>query len=303
MLLVTGAAGFLGSMLVNELYPEVREIRAVDDFSEGVVDRIKDIRVEHMDVSVADDVERMMEGVDTVVHFAAITGIVSCEEDPARANEVNLTAVKLILDIGARKGLKRILFPSSFAVYGNPPEEITEETPTAPVNYYGILKRATEDIVRSAEHNYGIQSLVFRQSNVFGRGLCRKRSLINLMTQKALSGEPLTVVGTGEQVRDFVHVRDVVGMYYRALQKRHTGLYHLGAGVSTSVNEVFETIARVVGEERGIDVQIVRADRRVQGNQEVVGTFHFDISRTRNELGYEPKYTIEDAVRELITDE
>ena len=302
MLLVTGAAGYIGSMLIHELYPGVSDIRAIDDFSEGLVEQIKDIRVEKMDITDLGDVERMMEGVDTVVHLAAITGIQICEREPSRAADVNLAGVKHIIDVGARKSLRRIIFPSSFAVYGNPPEFINEQTPTAPINFYGIMKRATEDIVRSAKHSYGIEGLVFRQSNLFGKGLCRKRSLINAMTARALSGEPLTVIGTGEQVRDFVHVRDVVWAYRRALETGLTGLHHLGAGVSTSVNEVVRTIAAVAREVRGIDVQIVRQEKRVQGKQEVDAAFHFDISSLRERFGYEPNLTVEDAVRELMAD-
>jgi len=302
MLLVTGAAGYVGSMLVHEIYPEIREVRAIDDFSEGHVRQIKDVHVERMDITDIDDVETMMEDVDTVVHLAAITGIQICEREPSRAAEVNLTGVKHIIDVGARKNLRCIIFPSSFAVYGNPPEQITEDTPTAPVNYYGILKRATEDIVRAAEQVYGIKSLVFRQSNLFGKGLCRKRSLINASVNKILSDSPLTVIGSGEQVRDFVHVRDVVWAYTRALQTNLTGLYHLGAGVSTSVNDVFKTIATVAKDMLGIDVQIVHKERRVQGRQEVEAAFSFDVSKLAGDLGYRPRHSIEDAVRELIAD-
>ena len=302
MLLVTGAAGYIGSMLVHELSSEIDEIRAIDDFSEGHVRQINDVHVEEMDITDIGDVEKMMEGVDTVVHLAAITGIQICEHEAVRAAEVNLTGVKHIIDVGARKNLKRIIFPSSFAVYGNPPEYVTEQTPTAPVNYYGILKRATEDIVRAAEQVYGVKSLIFRQSNLFGKGLCRKRSLINAAVNKILSGEPLTVIGSGEQVRDFVHVRDIVWAYRRALQTELTGLYHLGAGVSMSVNDVFKTIAYVAKDMLGIDVQIVRKGRRVQGRQEVEAPFRFDVSRLADELGYRPRHSIEDAVRELMAD-
>jgi len=310
MLLITGAAGYLGSKLVQSLFPEMAaglRIRAIDDFSEGKIKcisdpegKLPDVAVEKMDITCRNDVRRMMKDVETVVHFAAITGIPDCENDPQRANEVNLLGTRNIIEAGAGEKMRKILFPSSFAVYGNACCAISEETPTRPINYYGILKRATEDIIIAAAEAYGIDYVIFRQSNIHGRSLSRKKSLINKICTCVKNGEPLEMVGDGSQTRDFVFIDDVMKVYKKALASDIRGLYNLGSGECSSIKTVFDVLDSQCRRILGKGIKLIRRRKRLEGKKEVCGGFEFKVSRLEEAFGFRPRSAVEESIRGLL---
>ena len=312
MLLITGAAGYLGSKLVQSLFPEMAEglcVRAIDDFSEGKVGcisdpagKLPDVTVEKMDITSEEDAAKMMQDVEKVVHLAAITGIPDCENDPARANEVNLLGTRNIIEAGAKEKMRKILFPSSFAVYGNACCAISEETPTRPINYYGILKRATEDIIIAAAEAYGIDYVIFRQSNIHGRSLCQKKSLINKICTRVKKGEPLELVGDGSQTRDFVFIDDVMKVYKKALNSDIRGLYNLGSGECSSIKTVFDVLDSQCREILGKGINVIRRQERLEGKKEVRDGFEYCVSRLQEAFGFKPRSAVEESIRGLLTD-
>lgn len=301
--LVTGAAGFIGSTLVDRLRRD-HDVRAIDNFSVGDVRQVGDIVVEEMDVSELEQVETMVHGQDVVVHLAGYTGIPTCENDPEGAARNILVATKYVTDASVKAGVKHLLFPSTFAVYGVPPEHITEETPRAPIGMYGNLRTGCEHVLLAAQKLDGLPTLIFRQSNIYGRGLAKKRSFLNILAGQVLKREPITMYGTGDQVRNFLHVRDTVEAYKLAIEQRATGIYNLGGEETLSVRRIIdmvnETAQRILG--YSVDIE-QKPDRGTPGRELDLTGFHFDIEKVKHELGFQPKLTVRDAVEELLHQE
>ncbi len=302
-ILITGAAGFIGSTLV-ELLRHEHDIRAIDNFSVGDVRQVGDVTVEEMDVANKEHVEEMVRGQDVVVHLAGFTGIPVCENNPEAAAVNILVATKYVTDAAVRAGVSQLLFPSTFAVYGVPPHHITEETPRAPIGMYGNLRAGAEYILLAAQQLDGLGALIFRQSNIYGRGIAKKRSLLNILTDQVLRREPITMYGSGEQVRNFLHVRDTVQAYKLAIEKGATGIYNLGSAETLSVRTIIETVNEASQRLFGYTVPVERKpDRGAAGREVDLTDFHFDISKVQRELGFQPKLKVRDAVEELLAQE
>lgn len=301
--LVTGAAGFIGSTLVDMLRNE-HEVRAIDNFSIGDVRQIGDVAVEDMDVTVRADVEEMVRGQDVIVHLAGMTGIPVCEKDPEGAARNILLGTKYVTDAAVAAGVKQVLFASTFAVYGIPPQHITEDTPRAPIGLYGNLRAGCEFLLLAAQQLDGLPTVIFRQSNIYGRGLAKKRSFLNILAEQALTQQPITMYGSGEQVRNFLHVRDTARAYKLAIDAGVTGLYNLGGAETISVKSIIETVNEASQRLLGYTVPVENKPDRGAANREVELTdFHFDISKVQRELGFEPELTVRDAIEELLTRE
>lgn len=298
--LVTGGAGFIGSTLVDLLRHE-HDVRAVDNFSIGDIRQVGGVTVEEMDVAVAEHAEEMVRDREVVVHLAGYTGIPVCEKDPEGAARNVLIGTKRVADAAVAAGVRQFLFPSTFAVYGVPPVHITEEAPVAPIGLYGVLKAASEHVLLAAQSLDGLETVIFRQSNVYGKGIARKRSLINLLADQVLKREPITMYGTGEQVRDFLHVRDTARAYKVAIERRARGLYNLGGEETVSVRHIIETVNEASQRFLGYTVPVERKPDRGAGNREIDMTdFTFDTGKVRRELGFAPELRVRDAVEELL---
>lgn len=302
-ILVTGAAGFIGSALID-LIKDEHEIRAVDNFSIGNVRQIGHVEVENVDVAEPDLVDQVVQGQDIVVHFAGYTGIPICENNPEAAARNVLIATKLITDASVKYGVKQVLFPSTFAVYGIPPEHITEQAPIAPIGLYGNLKAACEYVLLAAQKIDGLNTLIFRQSNIYGKGLAKKSSLLNVLTRQVLEHEPITMYGTGEQVRNFLHVRDTARAYKLAIERGITGIYNLGGSETISVRSIIDAVNETAQAKLGYTVPVeTKPDRGAAKRELDLTSFDFDISKAEREIGFKPELSVRYAIEELLVSE
>lgn len=302
-ILITGAAGFIGSTLV-ELLRHEHDVRAIDNFSIGDVRQVGDVVVEEMDVTNREHVEEMVRGRDVVVHLAGYTGIPVCENNPEAAAINILVATKYVTDASVQAGVKQLIFPSTFAVYGVPPAHITEETPRAPIGMYGNLRAGAEYVLLAAQQLDGLRTVIFRQSNIYGRGIARKRSLLNILAERVLQREPITMYGSGDQARNFLHVRDTVRAYKLAIEQGASGLYNLGGVETLSVRSIIDIVNETSQRLFGYTVPIERKpDRGAAGREVELTDFNFDISKVQRELGFQPQLTVRDAVEELLAQE
>lgn len=247
--LVTGGAGFIGSHVVEALAAAGDEVHALDDLSKGQVTNLSDAVPLHIgdiaDVSVA----RLFRDVrfDAVVHCAAQTNVLRSITDPDLDRRINVDGLQRVVDAAVDTGVQRFVFISSGgAVYGETAEPANELTPPQPDNPYGEHKLKGEAVVAAA----AIASVTLRLSNVYGM---RQRSdaeggVVSIFMDRLSAGLPLCIYGDGEQQRDFVHVDDVVSSIVLALNDHAMrGIWNVGTGRATTVNEVARTVLTAFG--------------------------------------------------------
>jgi len=229
--LVTGGAGFIGSHLVDRLLAEGFEVAVLDDFSAGRMENIschkdlREFRLVRGDVRDVGLVEKVVEDVDVVFHEAALVDVALSVENPVLFNEVNVVGTLNLLKACVDSGVKRFVFASSAAVYGDSrPAEKREDMLPEPISPYGVSKLAAESYVQVFNELYGLETVCLRCFNVYGsrQGLASSYSgVITAFISRLLKGEPPVIHGDGKQTRDFVHVDDVVSANMLALQSKN----------------------------------------------------------------------------------
>jgi UDP-glucose 4-epimerase len=298
---VTGAAGFIGSHLCERLLSDGYEVVGVDSLLDYYDVRIKrdnlTAAAEHERFRFIEDslnrldLDELLDGVATVFHQAAQAGVrASWGERFEEYIDSNIRATQALLEAARRHALERFVYASSSSVYGETAElPMKESHPTRPVSPYGVTKLDGENLCLLYERSYGVPAVCLRYFTVFGPRQ-RPDMAFHRFIRWTLSGEPVEVYGNGSQTRDFTYVSDIVdanvaAMGYRG--KRH--VFNVGGGNRVSLNHVLDTIGRVTGRE---------LDVRYQGRQrgDVTHTYA-DITLARDELGYSPRVGLEEGIR------
>ncbi|QXI27922.1 NAD-dependent epimerase/dehydratase family protein [Pseudomonas vanderleydeniana] len=257
-ILITGGAGFIGSNLAELLLAKGYSIRVLDDLSTGKRSNLAldDPRVELIEGDVADAalVARVMVGCQAVVHLAAVASVQASVDDPVRTHQSNFIGTLNVCEAMRQAGVKRVLFASSAAVYGNngEGESIVEDTAKAPLTPYASDKLASEYYFDFYRRQHGLEPVIFRFFNVFGPRQDPSSpysGVISIFSERAEKGLPITVFGDGEQTRDFIYVGDLVDVLVQALQAPEVaeGAINVGLNRSTTLNQMLQALAEVVG--------------------------------------------------------
>jgi UDP-glucuronate 4-epimerase len=294
--LVTGAAGFIGSQLAEQLAREGHAVRGVDcltDYYDVGQKRsnLEQVRNAGVDVSADDlrvcDVDRLLVGVDVVFHLAGQPGVRgSWGERFAEYLSINVLATQRLLEAARRAGLSRFVLASSSSVYGEAPRyPTTEAMLPAPVSPYGVTKLAAEHLAGTYAHNWGIDTVALRYFTVYGPRQ-RPDMGIHKFLRAVAERAPITVWGTGDQIRDFTYVGDVVAATIAAgTRPVPTGtILNVAGGSSVSVNELIELIEHTTGHSA-----IVERQAPQPGDVTVTGG---STERARDVLGWEPKTSL-----------
>ncbi|WP_372479148.1 NAD-dependent epimerase/dehydratase family protein [Halomicrobium sp. HM KBTZ05] len=293
--LVTGGAGFVGGQLVQTLAPD-NDVTVLDDLSTGERDRVPDdVTFVHGDVRDQRKLKQEIEAADVVFHEAAVVGVPASLRDPPRSNHVNTGATVQLLDY-ARQYDTRVVLASSAAIYGEPESvPIGEDHPLEPTSPYGVDKLAVDHYARVFAQQYDLPVVPLRYFNIYGprTGPNPYSAVVDVFLEQARNGEPITVHGTGEQTRDFVHVDDVVQSNLRAATTDEVGVaYNVGTGSSVSIAELAELIRSATDS----DSPITHTDER-PGD---ISDSEADISRARERLGYEPTVDLRSGIDRLV---
>ncbi|MFA6003250.1 MAG: NAD-dependent epimerase/dehydratase family protein [Elusimicrobiota bacterium] len=249
--LVTGASGFIGSNLALELSRTGHEVVGLDDFSASNFINLRDFIGDFVAADVADTAywSDRVGKVDTVFHEAAITD--TTVTDQARMMRVNVEAFRSLLVWAAERGVKRVVYASSAAIYGDTPVPMRETAAPRPLNVYAFSKRVMEKVAADfAAAHPGLRVVGLRYFNVFGPREGFKGSAMSMIRQLALqmrAGKRPRVFEFGEQYRDFVYVKDVVRANCLAAAKAPSGAYNVCTGQKTDFNEVIRALNSVLG--------------------------------------------------------
>ncbi|MGP0011492.1 NAD-dependent epimerase/dehydratase family protein [Pseudomonas sp.] len=257
-ILITGGAGFIGSNLAEALLAQGYSLRILDDLSSGKRSNLAldNPRVELIEGDVADAalVAQVMRGCQAVVHLAAVASVQASVEDPVRTHQSNFIGTLNVCEAMRQTGVKRVLFASSAAVYGNngEGESIVEDTAKSPLTPYASDKLASEHYLDFYRRQHGLEPVIFRFFNVFGPRQDPSSpysGVISIFCERALKGLPITIFGDGEQTRDFIYVGDLVQILQQALKAPQVqdGAINVGLNRATTLKQMLTALGEVVG--------------------------------------------------------
>lgn len=250
--LVTGGAGFLGSHVADELLKLGHEVMIVDDFSGGFAENIpKGARFVDLTIinAVAMNTLFDMERFDYVFHLAAYAAEGLSHHIKRFNYENNLLGSVNLINASINYGVKRFVFTSSIAVYGEPAHlPVRESDPCNPVDPYGIAKLAVEQELRASHRYFGLDYTIFRPHNVYGERQNigdRYRNVVGIFMNQCLKGEPMTIFGDGRQTRAFSYVGDVAPVIAQSITNGHAQneIFNLGSDLTYSVRELMVCVA------------------------------------------------------------
>jgi len=244
--LVTGGKGFIGSNLVDELVRQGHEVIVIDNecSSDGNFYFNDNAKFYDYDIRDEEATRPLYEGVDYVFHLAAEARIQPAIENPIQAVSINSVGTCTVLQLAREAGVKRVIYSSTSSGYGmNEPPNV-ECQPDDCLNPYSVSKVNGEKLCKMYTDLFGLETIIFRYFNVYGKRQPLKGQyapVIGIFFRQLVDGQTLTIVGDGEQRRDFTHVTDIVdGLYRIAMsEEKHDDAWELGTGVNFSMNELY----------------------------------------------------------------
>ena len=295
--LVTGAAGFIGSNLVEQLLDQGHSVVCVDNESANN-EKFHWSHENGMVINVRGDItdykfmKNVFSGVDYVFHLAAESRLQSAIQNPIEAVKKNCVGTTVMLQCAREAGVKRFVYSSTSSGYGNNPYPNVETQPDDCLNPYSASKIAGEKFCKMYTELYGLETVILRYFNVFGRRSPARGQyapVIGIFQRQRDAGEPLTIVGDGAQRRDFVHVEDVARANYLAATmplKGHAGeVFNVGTGSAYSIQQIADSIS---------DNQVY-IDKR-SGEME---TTFADITKIGDVLGWKPEIDVIDLIKNV----
>jgi nucleoside-diphosphate-sugar epimerase len=265
--LVTGGAGFIGSHIVEHLLKDGHEVIVLDDFSTGHRSNLSDneaLAIVEGDISNPDTVKENMAGIDWVFHKAAVASVPKTVNDPVGSSAVNYQGTLHLLEAARNNNIKRFVFASSAALYGDEPTLPKVET-MCPVTLspYAVDKLASEFACGMYTKLYGLETVCLRYFNVYGPRQDPSSpysGVISIFTDKLKNKETPTIFGDGEQTRDFVFVSDVVEANMKAVTtETGTGQYYnIATGKKITLNQLLETLCEIYNIEFNVNYENVR---------------------------------------------
>ena len=298
---VTGGAGFIGSHLAEALVSKGYQVTIIDNLSTGKIENIaellKEDSVEFVKGSITELalMQKLVQGAKYVFHQAALARVPRSIDDPLTTNETNITGTLNVLLAARENKVKKVIYASSSSVYGEVrtlPQR--ENMPTNPLSPYGLTKLAAEHYCEVFRQIYGLSTISLRYFNVYGpkQGISsRYATAIAAFIGRVSQNLPPIIYGDGEQSRDLTFVGDVVQANILAAESKAEGVFNIGSGKSTTINRLADLILKLTGK----NLKPIYQSARLGDPRRTLA----DISKAKG-FGYEPKYGLEDGLRETL---
>jgi UDP-glucose 4-epimerase len=298
-IIVTGGAGFIGSHLVDAYLAAGHETVVVDSLwahgggrREYVAERAGFLHADVRD----DSLERLFKEFqpEVVSHHAAQHSVAISSRDPQYDAQVNVLGLLNVLENSVKAKVRKVIYASSGATYGEPPLPITEATPQLPASPYGITKMAGEHYLRFFLAEHGLDFTSLRYGNVYGprQDPSGEAGVIAIFVNKFLGGQGVRIDSDGEQTRDYVYVGDVADANLRALERGGGRCYVIGTNERTSVNALYRELAAITGVEPAIE----RAPKRPGDFRDA----QFDPALAKRDLGWEPQTGLREGMEKTV---
>jgi UDP-glucose 4-epimerase len=298
--IVTGGAGFIGSHIAQAL-AESHDVVVIDNFSSGKKENLKGFpnTLSCCEGSINDlpMLRETCKGADGIFHLAAIASVARSVDDPLATHETNLTGTLNVLLAARECGVRKVVFSSSSAVYGNEPTLPKRENMSpVPLSPYAVSKLSGEYYCSVFSELFGVKTVSLRYFNVFGPRQdpnSEYAAVIPKFITRLLENQPPRIFGDGKQTRDFVYVKDVVKANLLAMKSAKTGTFNIGSGESMDLN----TLARTLAGTMGVALTPVYEKPR---SGDIRDSFS-DISAAKKFLGYKADYSLDQGLAETVS--
>jgi len=303
-ILVTGAAGFIGSNLTYELLKLGANVIGIDNLFNGRIENLEEILENKFFKFLKGDIRdfnfllEIFKDIDIIYHEAAFTSVPQSILMPESCNDINVNGTLNILNAARKMDVEKIIYASSSAVYGDTPSlPKKEDMPRIPISPYGVSKMTCEAYMQAFHHVYGMKTVSLRYFNVFGPR--QKDSpysgVIAIWLGRIIDNKDIIIFGDGEQSRDFTYVKDVIQSNLLAAEHDIPGeIINIGAGSPIKLTELAYLMLKLANKE---NLKITYSDPRPG---DIIHSFA-DISKAEQLIKFQPKYTQEEGLREYFT--
>ncbi len=298
--LVTGGAGFIGSHIAERLVRKGWEVKLLDDLSSGNLGNIGAVfdSVEFIEGSISDkkSVQKAVSGVDYVFHEAALVSVVESISNPEKTHGINVEGTRNVLEAALEEKVKRVMFASSAAIYGDADPPITEEFAMKPLSPYGESKVEGEKLMKEFNAK-GLETVCLRYFNVYGPRQDPDSQYSGVITRfigKMLKKESPTIYGDGDQSRDFIYVDDVVNANLMASVKEGISgeSFNIGSGIPLTINQ----LEGLVSELTGHDIDPIYEEKR-EGD---IYDSYADVTKALKNICFKPLVPVEAGLGKTI---
>ena len=303
-ILVTGGAGFIGSHIVDRLLAEGIKVRVLDDLSTGDITNLaahtdnSSFQFIEGDIRKYDQVKDAVDGIEAVIHEAALVSVTLSVKNPVLSHEINLNGTINLLKACVNAKVKRFVLASSCAVYGDTKTlPINEKLEPKPLSPYASHKLGAEKYAKKIHEKHGLETVSLRYFNVYGprQKYGPYSGVISVIVNRLLENKPPIIYGDGTQTRDFINVKDVVEANMLALSKKSAigEVFNIGSGKAITINKLTEVLQKIMGK---TDVEPVHVEHRPGDIKHSYG----DITKAKRKLKYLSHIQLEQGLREFV---